>query len=567
MPNQDRTYRNFLISVTFNLLLMVTLEYRWMIGGEMWAEMATNYFHYAQSGNWREWLLATDAGYVPLPQRLLAVTATWLHLPVAAIPHFYTWTSAALSSIVLSMFALKDFRALVARDDLRLLTCLFLCIVLDFETRTFVNFTYLGALLIALVSAKVLAAPEEKVPLWCWLIPVLIASKPSVLSALPVAILAAWHAPGRYRRIVIVTTLVALLQLLQLKYSQEAGVMPMQSAQSTWPMRAWLTVTYSLGYLAQSAAGPVLAKAAGALHKAILPLMGLILAIWLTRLYRKSTDPARHLVLAGGSMLGASILLNCVALSAEWTPDLHMLPAPRVFRRVLVAHWGGMLVMIGTWVMLTQQARPGSWLKSDKHFLRTPILWFILTGWIIVGLHATRAPNAPVLNNSSWQAHSIAIANAQRPLCLPVDPFGWGIYGQSCELINLGQVMDNAADYVPTDGHVVTLTLPQSVQGRHIKALSILIQPVDGQTTHINAKIRGASTDGQTDIELTGTREVLRHGSMLLLETPPGKTLLAREPLTIEFNQPVRVKANKSQQPLVMWMGPPREKVSFGRHP
>ncbi|NKC48732.1 hypothetical protein HED54_12175 [Ochrobactrum anthropi ATCC 49188] len=80
----------------FLYILPVAYATKLGIGGGMWAEMATNYYPNANASSFVQKLLSTDAGYIPAPQRLIALVGNQLNLPAATIPYFYTWSSIFL---------------------------------------------------------------------------------------------------------------------------------------------------------------------------------------------------------------------------------------------------------------------------------------------------------------------------------------------------------------------------------------------------------------------------------------------------------------------------------------
>jgi hypothetical protein len=65
----------FLLTIIFYFTYMLLMQPRWILGGEMWAEMATNYFINANSNVFLQQFFSTDAGYIPFPQRLIAYLA------------------------------------------------------------------------------------------------------------------------------------------------------------------------------------------------------------------------------------------------------------------------------------------------------------------------------------------------------------------------------------------------------------------------------------------------------------------------------------------------------------
>ena len=126
-------------------------------------------------------LMSTDAGYIPLPQRLLALL---FHAPGATrLQH----------SIRLQLdrdpahrghggeLLPGPFRRVVQSDGLRLLVALSVLALADYETRTFINFTYFAAFFILILSALALVSDKmDAPPGWAWLTPVLMISKPAV---------------------------------------------------------------------------------------------------------------------------------------------------------------------------------------------------------------------------------------------------------------------------------------------------------------------------------------------------------------------------------------------------
>ncbi|MEY4845566.1 MAG: hypothetical protein RL312_1847, partial [Pseudomonadota bacterium] len=108
----------------------------------MWAEMATNYFPAAESNDWRVALFATDAGYIPLPQRLIALAARLAKVRADLIPYVYSASALILTPLMVGVFALPRFRPLVGCDFTRLAVVLVVLGAADLETRGFINFTY-----------------------------------------------------------------------------------------------------------------------------------------------------------------------------------------------------------------------------------------------------------------------------------------------------------------------------------------------------------------------------------------------------------------------------------------
>jgi len=180
----------FLFVVIFYILHQLTLQPNWVLGGEMWAEMATNYYLNAESPSLLTKLFATDAGYIPIVPRIIALIGNQINIPATFTPYFYTFTALILSGMMVGCFCLSIFRKLLLSDSLRVVIAISVLMVADFETRTFVNFSYFSAFFIAIVTSLALKDKFEEVPWWAWLIPICIISKPAVASAIPAMVIA-----------------------------------------------------------------------------------------------------------------------------------------------------------------------------------------------------------------------------------------------------------------------------------------------------------------------------------------------------------------------------------------
>jgi hypothetical protein len=131
----------FLSTVFLYVCYQLAMQPGWVLGGEMWAEMATNYFPNANSPSYLQKFFSTDAGYIPAPQRLIAFVGNQFNLPAASVPYFYIWSAIICTGMMIGAFCLGQFRTLVKSDSLRFLTAISILMVADFETRTFINFT------------------------------------------------------------------------------------------------------------------------------------------------------------------------------------------------------------------------------------------------------------------------------------------------------------------------------------------------------------------------------------------------------------------------------------------
>ena len=162
--------RYFALCIALYVCYLLAMQPALLLDGEMWAEMATNYYANAQAPSLVARLMSTDAGYIPLPQRLLALLFHALALPASSIPYAYSWTAILLTAAMVGSFCLGPFRRVVQSDGLRLLVALSVLALADYETRTFINFTYFAAFFILILSALALVSDKmDAPPGWAWL--------------------------------------------------------------------------------------------------------------------------------------------------------------------------------------------------------------------------------------------------------------------------------------------------------------------------------------------------------------------------------------------------------------
>lgn len=537
---------------------MFVCERNWMLRGEMWAEMATNYFRYAESSVAREWLFATDAGYIPFPQRLIAVTGYLLQLPNKVIPYFYTWIAAALSAICMSLFCLPYYRPVLKDDWARFFICVFLTVTIDFETRTFINFSYLFTLVVALFCLRVLARPDDSVPVWGWIFPILVLSKPAVLTVMPLVVWASIRARSRTFRLISVAMLVAAFaQLWQIHLSQQAGVMPFQAAQSTVLSKLTASGLYSLGHLVEMSVGLRWGACLAEFGKFYLVVPGVVVVVILLGVGLKARASSRNLMAAGAILLFGNTLLNCVALSSEWRSDLDKLLHPYLYRHVIVSYWGVVLILTGLW---STWAR--CWEDGQRHILRRVGLgvlvgWWCLTGWFWDGVSASKEFQSPLVGNSKWQLQAERIRSGKRPLCVPVDPFAWGMYGEGCNILNGEMALRGPWKYQLVDQRGLLLPIPDSVKGRQVFAMGVVVRTVGGGDTSLGATIRLDGKAGTAEKRVN--QKLTDKGGVLFFDwSEEGGFLGSQSDLRVQFDRPVEVmllKVNEDFTPAVTWMG------------
>ena len=117
-----------------------------------YAEAVTNFLHNAREENIKNNLLITDAGYLPLLQRLITLFyVKVIRIPSAYALYFMQITACLLNSMIWSFFVLYPFRGLMKLPN-RILWCILVMLTCFCEeTLFFINHVYWGIYLLLLM--------------------------------------------------------------------------------------------------------------------------------------------------------------------------------------------------------------------------------------------------------------------------------------------------------------------------------------------------------------------------------------------------------------------------------
>lgn len=545
----------FFFAVLFYVVYQLVMQPGWVTGGEMWAEMATNYYPNANSSSYLQKLLSTDAGYIPAPQRLIALIGNQLNLPAASIPYFYTWSSILFTGMLVGAFCLAQFRKIVKSDFLRLFTSIAILLVADFETRTFINFTYFAAFFVATITALALVDDSAEIPWWAWLVPVLMLSKPAVLSALPAMILVSFVSRTRFRLIVLLSVILCMGQLLQMFISSAAGTMPIRVTDITFASKLLAIVKYFLGLLGAYLTGPALNLEQ--LHLMLAGSFVLSLCVCLVA-FRRSASNA--LILVGFSLLFFNVFLNVFVLTDSWNLDMARLQGIPLYRHIIVGFFGCVLVLCGA----ISSASNNSSFASRSRFLGGTgaflfAIWFLGAGWLEFAGKISREPVYPTMNSSQWQTMADAIEAGLSPLCVPINPWWKGVnwmYRKNCGLLKTPPAWEDGSVLVD-DKLVYQISPPRVLLDKTLVAAAVLVKPLGHSRSFVEVLMRIKLKDGSTRY-FSGSKDFNASGGLLMLVGEKPVAINEVEGMTLIFNVPVEV-ALAAQEPVgipsAAWMG------------
>ena len=545
----------FLFIILLYVIFQLAMQPSWMMDGEIWAEMGTNYYHHANSPSLFQKLFSTDAGYIPAPQRLIALLGNQLGLPAAWIPYFYTWSSVIFSAVLIGAFCLAPFRKIFESDFLRLMVATVILAVADFETRTFINFTYFSAFFISIVTALALIDDSEEVPWWAWFIPIFMMSKPAVLATLPAMIFAATVCRPRFRLITFFAIFLGLCQLSQMVVSSMGGAMPFRSDEIGVLYKFLAGVKYFLGFLGAYIVGPSLQ-----LKRVSLVLIGafILLVNISLLLFRRSS--ANALIFVGLSLVFFNFLLNSFALSDAWSLNMNKLHGVSIYRHTILAFFGCVLVVCGMVCSLVTVEYLGSnrWFVGGLGALLL-FVWFWVAGWFAFAGRISKEPSPPTINSSEWQLMANAIDAGVTPLCVPINPWWKGanwLYQRNCGLLETPPAWEDGSVLVKGNLNL-RIERPSSLLNRNLIAAAVLIRPVASGEPLVEVLMRIQLKDGSFR-NFSGSRKINEFGGLLMLVGDGAIDGDEIEFFTLEFNLPLEVAvgpAGPTNVPGVAWMG------------
>lgn len=554
--NDDRRpFVLFIFAVLFYVAYQLVMQPGWVTSGEMWAEMATNYYPNANASSYLQKLLSTDSGYIPAPQRLIALIGNQLNFPAASIPYFYTWSSILFTGMLVGAFCLAQFRKIVKSDFFRLFTSIAILLVADFETRTFINFAYFSAFFVAIVTALALVDDSEEVPWWAWLVPVFMVSKPAVLAALPAMILVAFVSRFRFRLIVLFSVILCVGQFLQLFISSAAGTMPIRATDITFASKLLAIIKYFLGFLGGYLTGPALNLQQ--LHLMLAGLSVLTLCAYLVAFRRCASNA---LILIGVSLLFFNVFLNVFALTDSWNLDMARLQGIPVYRHIIVGFFGCVLVLCGVISSVLNNinfASRSPFIGGAGAFLFA--LWFLGAGWLEFAGKISREPISPTLNSSQWQTMAGAIDAGLSPLCVPINPWWKGanwMYHRNCGLLKSPPAWEDGSVLV-SDNFAYQISPPSVLLDKTLVAAAVLVKPLGYGRSFVEVRMRIKLKDGNTKY-FSGSNDFNASGGLLMLVGEKAVSINEVEGITLIFNVPVEVALGAQEPagiPGVAWMG------------
>lgn len=545
----------FSITLIFYVLYLALLQPHYVFGGEMWAEMATNYFLNSNNPSYWQRFFALDAGYIPLLPRLISAIGAAFQVPAGSIPYLYTWSATIITAMMVGTFCLSPFRKLIASDYLRLLTSLTVLIVADFETRTFISFTYFSIFFVATLTALAIIDNQDEVPRWAWFTPLLMVSKPAVLAVLPMMVVAAVFSKFRFRAITLVVIILCGAQIIRLAISHDQGAFAI-GTDFTVVDKLISAVKYTVALL-----GAFFVGRGTALSPREYMLVGGFIVIIISGLFIRRRNKAMALVVVGLSLIFFISLLNSFALSWIWNRKMEQLAPVNVGRHVIGAFVGTVLVVCG----LCEAIIGRHFIHAKRHAADAIaalvfLIWLGASGWLFFGATITKEPSLPVLNNSRWQSMASLIDDRAEPVCVPLEPLGW-VYERGCVKLNDDlkwrlPLYFEPARFEDPDKWSIDVDIPASLKNRDLLSLALYAR-TEAQKSPVSARLLITLINGE-QILLRGDQLLDTGGASVLFAGRQFIKLNSVSSIRAIFNSPVQFAYSgegSSRHLAVQWMG------------
>lgn len=537
-----KDYRIYLAIIFLYPIFQLAIQPSWMMGGEMWAEMATNYYTNANSSSWISRFFATDAGYIPFLQRIISLFATLIRLPVETIPYYYTWVGIILTGMMGGVFCLPCFRVLIKNDYFRFFTSIVILLGMDFETKTFINFTYINIIPIALCSILAIYDSKNNFPKWVWIIPILFCSKPAVMAAMPAVLVGGIFSAGRFRIVALISLLVCTIQIFMMKLTHNIGGFP-EIVHYSFFQKIQALIIYCLSFMSEILLG------SGGDNGKFLVISGFIVLLVFSLSFYFIRGKGNSFVFVGFSLLVFNLLINVFALSGDW--NIHFARGTRFIftRHATVSFFGCIFMLVGIFDGIGEKI----FKKYDAFYGIFPVslflIWCISTNIFHKTFNNNHVPEMPMVGNSMWLEMAPEIKLAGPTLCVPINPLAWA-YGNCHALINNNFLQFQAVE--TTAGKVEVVFFPHQLLDGEIFILSIIAKPSIG-VGNINAKILVKTKSGK-EVLFSGSRIVTQKGGLIALKSKDLIKLSEIDKMEIMTDIPVELGYNATM-PVVIPFG------------
>lgn len=207
-----KIYKSPLITyLILSIFVHYVIFFKWSISGEIWAELATNYYLSATSNSFLKNLIATDYGYISPIMRLLPWIIIKFNLSDYSFLILLNMASSLICIFGPTIIFFKKFNKLIVSDYSKLYIALLLSCGLNFELRIYNNISHIFFIFIFLILSNYLLNKKNTV-IDKFISIILILGKPFNLVFIPM-IFSLIYYKSKERKFFIVLLLMLFIQI------------------------------------------------------------------------------------------------------------------------------------------------------------------------------------------------------------------------------------------------------------------------------------------------------------------------------------------------------------------
>jgi hypothetical protein len=444
------THRVALVAIAY-FFISIHVQWNWLLNGGVWAEVGTNYYRSDQNSGLLSKIFALDAGYIPLPARLISLAINYLVPNPALFPFITTLIATSIPALILAGFLKAESKFTNIPFMFQVAISTWLVSFFDFQTRNFINIAYYipAFALVIFISQQNSKNRLSSPPKYLWIMPLLVISKP--INIFIGAAFAIWIFFG-YRKSRNATGLSlaliasSLFQSLTLFMSRADGIFPNTAGDFTFVDRVMKSIESFFIY----SSNPIFVLLPQHYENdinfrlfvgATLILIGLFLALT-GRRFRGYFAFACYMLLIN-SFLNAFILLGSLSV---------LYPQEIFFSRTQVIGFQGGVILIA-YICYELIYRAEIRKKNIRMFIN-----FLGVLLIVVAVSETQkiakpypfpATGAFFWTDLSKESKSFGDTNQDaRATCIPIDPFGWVAGDVRCVNQPIGYPINLNEEYI-----------------------------------------------------------------------------------------------------------------------
>jgi len=424
----------FWISFVFTFVYITKTFPSLSYNAEIWAELATNFYHNARYSTLYENIWATDAGYLPWLQRFIAVFVIKVFKMYDYFPYICQFIGIGFISFFCSFINLFQFRKLIKMDSLRFFVSLILGLGIfsTYEDFSFINFSYFGIffLVFSFFIEKEKFKPISFL-LFLFFSVLVVNSKAFMIVTAPLFIIFGVisffkkrYKETLYNLMMILAILLQITTILENQKIYKTNSTPTNNNIYDFPITL---VNYFLSSILR-----ITEISSGNIYVLIIVLVCISLIFFLV-LNQKKWNVFKFIFICSTISLG-TLTVNLVSLSSMKWFSSFTLPFIAIHRNVFLSNyllWLSLIVLLSSIFLM---------LKFKYKRVIVFILALIILQYYTKQVKIRNINFNPNFSYSQWKDYKILLKFDD--YCLPVNPFPWQ-YQKDCMEISKEQ-LENA---------------------------------------------------------------------------------------------------------------------------